>query len=98
RSKILAASKNLPNSWLIAADTIVVAGRKPLGKPKSEKEAKKMLKQLSGRTHLYVTLPLFNPLSLLFLFGLNMRLKQKETDSSNENAAFKRCKQKTLMH
>ncbi|MCS7263309.1 MAG: Maf family protein [Armatimonadetes bacterium] len=55
RSKILAASKNLPNSWLIAADTIVVAGRKPLGKPKSEKEAKKMLKQLSGRTHLVVT-------------------------------------------
>ncbi|MGF1669794.1 MAG: Maf family protein [Balneolaceae bacterium] len=38
-------------SFLIAADTIVVLGDEILGKPDDKKQAKRMLRRLSGRTH-----------------------------------------------
>jgi septum formation protein len=40
---------------IIGADTVVVIDRTILGKPENLKEAKKMLKRLSGRTHTVVT-------------------------------------------
>lgn len=40
---------------IITADTIVVLGNKILGKPADEKEAKKMLGRLSGKTHQVIT-------------------------------------------
>lgn len=40
---------------VVGADTIVVLGRKVLGKPKSVSEAKRMLRLLSGRTHIVYT-------------------------------------------
>lgn len=40
---------------LICADTIVVLGEKILGKPKDKVEAKKMLQDLSGKTHTVIT-------------------------------------------
>lgn len=40
---------------VIGADTIVVLGKKILGKPKSKKEAIAMLKSLAGRTHKVIT-------------------------------------------
>jgi septum formation protein len=43
------------NAVVIGADTIVVLGKKILGKPKSKKEATAMLKSLSGRTHQVIT-------------------------------------------
>jgi septum formation protein len=43
------------NSLVIGADTIVVLGKKILGKPKGKTEAVKMLKSLVGRTHLVIT-------------------------------------------
>ncbi len=43
------------NAIVIGADTIVVLGRKILGKPKNKKEAVAMLKSLSGRTHKVIT-------------------------------------------
>lgn len=54
-NKIRAVAKKFPSRWLLAADTIVVIGRKPLGKPQSANEAFEMLKRLSGRTHRVVT-------------------------------------------
>ena len=44
-----------PNSIVIGADTIVVLGKKILGKPKDKKHALAMLKSLVGRTHLVIT-------------------------------------------
>lgn len=39
------------NEMLLTADTIVVLGGEVLGKPRDKTEAKKMLVQLSGKTH-----------------------------------------------
>jgi septum formation protein len=40
---------------VIAADTVVVLGRRILGKPKDRLEARSMLRELSGRTHAVTT-------------------------------------------
>ena len=40
---------------IIAGDTIVVLGKKILGKPRTKKEAEQMLSLLSGKTHIVVT-------------------------------------------
>ncbi len=44
-------SKRHPGSWVIGADTIVQIDDTVLGKPRSIKEARSMLKRLSGRSH-----------------------------------------------
>lgn len=43
------------NSLVIGADTIVVLGKKILGKPKNKKEAIATLKSLAGKTHKVIT-------------------------------------------
>ncbi len=43
------------NCLIISADTMVVLDNTIYGKPKDEKEAVKMLKELSGKTHFVVT-------------------------------------------
>ena len=43
------------NSLVIAADTVVVLHNKILGKPHTKENAYKMLKDLSGNTHMVVT-------------------------------------------
>jgi septum formation protein len=40
-----------PSEWIIAADTVVFVNDRVLGKPASTSAARKMLQQLSGRTH-----------------------------------------------
>ena len=54
RQKALAVSRN-PEDVVIGADTIVVCEGKVLGKPRSEEEAKEMLRLLSGRDHQVMT-------------------------------------------
>ncbi len=44
-----------PNSWIIAADTIVIADKEILGKPKSRQDAFDMIKKLSGNMHTVYT-------------------------------------------
>ncbi|MBI5579393.1 MAG: septum formation inhibitor Maf [Deltaproteobacteria bacterium] len=44
-----------PESWVIGADTVVVAANRVLGKPASTAEARDMLRHLSGRTHQVLT-------------------------------------------
>ncbi len=43
------------NAVVVGADTIVVLGKRILGKPRTKSEARKMLMSLSGRTHTVLT-------------------------------------------
>lgn len=49
--KAKAVAKNYPDALIIAADTIIVLGKKIIGKPKSKKDAKRILRLLSGKPH-----------------------------------------------
>ena len=40
---------------VLTADTVVVLGDEVLGKPKDETDAKRMLRELSGKTHRVIT-------------------------------------------
>lgn len=42
-------------AWVLAADTLVVQGKRIFGKPKSQEQAKHMLKALSGKEHWVMT-------------------------------------------
>jgi septum formation protein len=53
--KAEAANRKFKNKIIIAADTIVVIDNHILEKPISENDAKRMLKTLSGRTHIVYT-------------------------------------------
>ncbi len=48
-------AKKYPESLVLGADTVVLAGGKILGKPKTQADAFAMLKLLSGRTHKVIT-------------------------------------------
>src|SRR5687768_11876754 len=52
KAAVVAARETLP---VLAADTLVVADGRILGKPESEAHAAEMLRLLSGRTHEVVT-------------------------------------------
>lgn len=54
-AKALDIAKKARNTIVIGADTIVVLNKKILGKPRTKKEAIKMLGGLSGRTHQVMT-------------------------------------------
>jgi septum formation protein len=54
-AKALEVAGRHPRSIVIGADTIVVLGKRILGKPKGKKDAARMLRALSGRTHRVIT-------------------------------------------
>jgi septum formation protein len=53
--KTRAVAKRIPDALVLGADTLVFLGNDILGKPRSLKEAEKMLGRLEGRTHQVVT-------------------------------------------
>ena len=55
KMKALEVSSRYPKRWVLGADTIVSLSEEVFGKPKDLKEAKKMLRSLSGKTHLVST-------------------------------------------
>ncbi len=55
RLKALDVASGVSEGIVIAADTMVVLGKKVLGKPKNKKEAREMLKKLSGKEHRVIT-------------------------------------------
>lgn len=55
KEKAIKVAENYPDSWVIAADTIVVIDGEILGKPRSEDEAFEMFKKISGREHTVIT-------------------------------------------
>jgi septum formation protein len=48
-------AKNNPGAIIIAADTIGVLKGKIIGKPRDEAEARRILRRLSGKSHLVIT-------------------------------------------
>ena len=53
--KALDVARRHPGTWVLGADTIVEIDGEVLGKPRDETEGKRMLHQLSGRTHRVIT-------------------------------------------
>jgi septum formation protein len=53
KAKVVAA--RFPDHVILAADTVVAFGDKPLGKPADVHEARRMLMLLSGTTHIVIT-------------------------------------------
>ncbi|MCQ9625475.1 septum formation protein Maf [Cetobacterium somerae] len=53
--KVMAVAVENPKEFVVGADTVVVIDGKILGKPKSEMDAEKMLKSLSGKSHEVIT-------------------------------------------
>ena len=50
RIKAEAVAKKFKSGYVIGADTVVLLGKEIIGKPKNAKHAKKMLKEMSGKT------------------------------------------------
>ena len=50
RIKAEVVAKKFKSGYVIGADTVVLLGKKIIGKPKNAKHAKKMLKEMSGKT------------------------------------------------
>lgn len=50
-----AISRRMPDRFVLAADTAVVVGGQILGKPSNGQDAERMLRLLSGRSHLVVS-------------------------------------------
>ena len=48
-------SEKYPDCWVIGADTVVLIDNTILGKPSSRKDAQRMLRRLSDRTHQVLT-------------------------------------------
>ncbi len=55
RKKAEAAAHKCKNAIIVAADTFIVFNNKLLGKPRTVKEAEKMLQMLSGKGHSVIT-------------------------------------------
>jgi septum formation protein len=51
QAKAAAARARHPHAYVLAADTVVAVGRRILGKPASEAEARRFLGLISGRAH-----------------------------------------------
>jgi MAF protein len=67
----VAAARSRAAGPILAADTIVVDGDELLGKPESDEEVRRMLRQLRGRTHqVYTAVALYDPPNLRLLRDL----------------------------
>jgi septum formation protein len=61
-AKARAIHRRRPRSWCLGADTIVVLRRRLYNKPRDRAEARRMLRELSGRTHtVYTAVALVGP-------------------------------------
>jgi septum formation protein len=55
RAKVVAVARRHDSGLVIGADTIVVLDGRLLGKPEDEEDARRMLRQLSGKWHAVMT-------------------------------------------
>jgi septum formation protein len=54
-AKAHAVAEIFPNDVILAADTVVALGERPLGKPADAADAREMLRMLGGTTHQVIT-------------------------------------------
>lgn len=80
------------HSLLIAADTIVVLGNDILGKPKHEKEAFEMLRNLSGKEHIVITAVCLKDLRHSSCFSVQSRVSFKHLHDDEIAYYIKECK------
>ena len=74
------------NEIVLGADTVVVLHNKILGKPKNKEDAFRMLKDLSGQTHMVVT----------SLCGINTRTNRAALLSTTSYVRFKNLSDKLI--
>ncbi len=55
REKATQVARRRPECYVLGADTVVIVGDRLLGKPQDRRDARRMLQELSGRTHRGVT-------------------------------------------
>lgn len=55
RLKVERVARRFPDAVVLAADTVVVLGDRVLGKPADAGEARRMLRELAGKTHSVIT-------------------------------------------
>ncbi|OEH84231.1 septum formation protein Maf [Desulfuribacillus stibiiarsenatis] len=84
--KVQDVAKHQHEGIIIGADTIVVLGNQILGKPKDEADARNMLKQLSGNTHLVIS----------GVTIMDVVSQQKETFHVNTEVDFKTISESEL--
>ena len=87
KEKLEIARQKVNHGIIITADTIVVLNRKVIGKPKDKKEAKRFLKNLSGKVHtVYTGFSIYNSENKMLLtdyektFVEFRKLTEKEID------------------
>ncbi|HYE45743.1 MAG TPA: nucleoside triphosphate pyrophosphatase [Caulobacter sp.] len=55
QEKAAAVAARHPDAYVLGSDTLVAVGRRVLGKPQDEADARRMLRLLSGRSHRVLT-------------------------------------------
>lgn len=55
RLKAGAVARRFPDTWVLAADTMIADGGRIYGKPRDRKAAARLLRRLAGRTHVLGT-------------------------------------------
>ena len=76
------------NEIVLGADTVVVLHNKILGKPKDKEDAFRMLRELSGQTHMVVT----------SLCGINTKLNRAALLSTTSYVRFKDLSDEVIHH
>jgi len=68
KEKLEIARQRVNHGIIITADTIVVLNKKVIGKPKDKQEAKRILKNLSGKVHtVYTGFSIYNSVNKMLL-------------------------------
>jgi septum formation protein len=87
KEKAQAAAVAAPGALVLAADTVVAAGRRILGKPADEAEARGFLSLLSGRRHRVITAVALRRDGREWLRRVETQVKMKRL-SDDEIAAY----------
>jgi len=80
-------AKKFKSGFIIGADTIVLLDKKIMGKPKNKEEAKKMLKEMSGKSILVYT----------GLCIIDVENKRKILDYERSNVEIRKMKKRELL-